>query len=79
MGYIAASTANDTFYAIHPERPPVNRRKLFKVKDVIEDKGIPIFSVIRKESSALSSVTYKRLSELQISYTLPSSIYTNLL
>ena len=50
-----------------------------KVKDVAKNKGIPIVSFVRTESSRFSSLSYKPLVELQFPHTFPKDMSLNLL
>ncbi|XP_065911780.1 uncharacterized protein [Dysidea avara] len=78
MGIIAVSTPKDNVPLITKSRV-ISRQQRVKVNELVRDKGIPILQYVIPHKQGLASVLYKSIIELQVPYTLPSELYSNLL
>ena len=78
MGIIAISTPKDGTPLIAKSRV-ISRQQRTKVDELVKDKGVPIVQYIGPLERGLSSVIFKPTVELQVPYTLPSELYSDLL
>ena len=78
MGIIAVSTPSDGVKIV-PNSRVVPRQKRKKVNEVVYSKGVPIVQYSSPLEKGLSLVTYKPIIQLQIPYTLPPELCSNLL
>ena len=78
MGIIAISTPEDGTPLIHKSRI-ISRQQRIKVNELVKDKGVPIIQYIGPPEKGLASVILKPVIELQVPYTLPSELCTDLL
>ena len=78
MGIIAISTPKDNVSLIAKSRV-ISRQPRVKVTELVKDKGVPILQYIGPHLQPLASVLYKAIIEIQMPYTLPSELYSNLL
>ena len=78
MGIIAISTPKDNVPLIAKSRV-ISRQPRVKVTELVKDKGMPILQYIGPHVQPLASVLYKPIIEIQLPYTLPSELYSNLL
>ena len=78
MGIIAVSTPKDNVPLITKSRV-INRQQRIKVNELVREKGVPLLQYVGPNEKGLASIFYKPIIELQVPYTLPSEIYSNLL
>ena len=78
MGIIAVSTPSDGAKIVANSRV-IQRHKRMKVNELVNDRGVPIVQYSSPLEKGLSSVTYKPIIQLQVPYTLPPELYSNLL
>ena len=78
MGIIAISTPKDNVPLIG-KSTVISRQPRVKVTELVKDKGVPILQYIGPHVQPLASVLYKPIIEIQMPYTLPSELYSNLL
>ena len=76
MGIIAVSTTNQLFLS-QPSR--VIRRQKIKVHELVKDKGVPVVYYKGSIRKGLASLTFKPVIELQVPYTLPLQLCTDIL
>ena len=77
MGIIAVSTPNQDQLFPSPSR--VVRRQRIKVHELVKDKGVPIVYYKGSDKKGLASLTFKPVIELQVPYTLPLQLCSDLL
>ena len=68
MGIMVSSTGKREMGS---NMPPIPRRKIIKVGDLIKNRGIPIKPYIPPLSSGLSKISFKPLIELRLPYIIP--------
>jgi len=78
MGSIAVSTPTDNVPLTAQSRV-ITRQQRVKVNELVRDKGVPILQYANPHGRGLASIFYKPIVELQVSFTLPSELYSNLL
>lgn len=79
MGIIAVSSPKDNTPPVAKSRV-ISRQKRMKVDELVKDKGVPIFQYISPPEKGLASVIYKpAILQLQVPYTLPSELCSDLL
>ena len=78
MGIIAVSTPQDR-QLFHSSSRIIRRQKTVKVHELVKDKGVPIVQYKGSIIKGLASLTFKPIIELQVPYTLPQQLCSNIL
>ena len=78
MGIIAVSYPKDNTPLVARSRV-ISRQQCVKVDELIKGKGVQIFQYISPPEKGLALVTYKPILQLQVPYTLPSEMCSDLL
>jgi len=79
MRIIAISTPNQDHQLISSQSSRVTRRQRTKVHELVKDKGVPVFFYKGSIRRGLASLTFKPVIELQVAYTLPSQLCSDIL
>ena len=78
MGIIAVSSPKDNTPLVSKSRV-IRRQRRLTVDDLVKDKGVPIFQYTWPPKKGLASVIYKPILQLQVPYTMPSELCSDLL
>lgn len=78
MGIIAVSSPKDNRPLVSKSRM-ISRQQRMKPDELVKDKGVPIFQYISQPEKGLASITYKPMLHLQVPYTLPPELCSDLL
>ena len=78
MGIIAVSTPKGGTELTSNSRE-IKMQKPMKVSELLKDRGVSIVQYLSPIKKGLSSVTFKPIRKLQVSYTRPSELSCNLL
>ena len=78
MGIIAVSTPQDKV-PLKASSRVVARQSRISVNRLIKDKGLPILKYFPSTIKALASISYHPILELQVPYTYPQEVSSDLL
>ena len=79
MGIIAVSTPKDNNTPLISKSRVIIRQERMKVNELVKDKGVTIFQYIDPPKKGLASIIYKPSLQLQVPYTLPSELNSEML
>ena len=77
MGIIAVSTSKDKTHLVKKSRV-ISRQQRLKMNELVNDKGVLIIQYLSPPEKGLASMIYKPILQLQIPYTLPSELCSDL-
>jgi len=78
MGIIAVSSPKESV-SLHTRTQVIPRLSQITANELVKDKGLPIIQYTSNSKKALSTITYQPILQLQVPYTLPIDVSSDLI